>query len=521
MGESLGLYPHIHAIRPCNLHSNPSENHMNVLYREDVPEPILVIDEQIETRRFDVKDLRSRLPNSVGFFLCGTLCCFVCWSSPCSASEADAVTGVDTIYVDRFDDPLVPFFGSTCTLTPNDCSLRGAIHRANLTPAMEEIRLNPGTYVLTQEGVDDDDGYTGDLDIFSPMTIYSTGNAGNTVIDAGGIDRVFDISSNPYIEVIFTGITIRNGNEGSGGGIYARAADLTLDACRVVDNSASNYGGGIRSYISYVWIRNGSEISNNSSDYAGGGLALLATSLTIDDSTISDNTAARGGGIDLEYFDVFDADVTITRSTISGNTASYSAGALSVQGDLIYSSPVDVELVNSTVWGNSAPTYPSISVSDVGGLSMHSVNISGNSTVGSASAVRVHDGYFNVTNSLLHGTCVVNDYNVTVVSNGGNLESPGHSCQLTDYSDQDDVADPKLSSLGDFGGPTWTVLPLDDSPALGGASNYCLDNDQRGRSRPGIPGVCDTGSVELQDDDPFFPDGFESADTSYWTTAVF
>ncbi|MFL6198898.1 MAG: choice-of-anchor Q domain-containing protein, partial [Thermoanaerobaculia bacterium] len=60
--------------------------------------------------------------------------------------------------------------------------------------------------------------------------------------------------------------------------------------------------------------------------------------------------------------------------------------------------------------------------------------------------------------------------------------------------------DPKLSPLGDHGGPTLTHLPLPGSPLLDAAPAGCLPTDQRGLARPVQHATtgCDVGAVEIQ-----------------------
>ena len=106
------------------------------------------------------------------------------------------------------------------------------------------------------------------------------------------------------------------------------------------------------------------------------------------------------------------------------------------------------------------------------------------------------------------------------VDDGGSFESPGETCGLTGL-DQDGVADLELSQLGDFGGPTRTVLPLPGSPVVGGGADALrLTYDQRGQLRN--VGLCDAGAVERQggDPDPIFLDSFESGDTSAWSSSM-
>lgn len=88
----------------------------------------------------------------------------------------------------------------------------------------DTIVIPAGTITLTGAAGEDANA-SGDLDINKNLTIQGAG-PGLTVIDGGGIDRVFDIQSG--VTVSTSGMTIRNGNvgavgiEGVGGGIPER-----------------------------------------------------------------------------------------------------------------------------------------------------------------------------------------------------------------------------------------------------------------------------------------------------------
>src|SRR5581483_10521546 len=100
----------------------------------------------------------------------------------------------------------------------------------------QSISLPAGTFTLTRAGANDDLGLTGDLDVLTPLTIAGAG-VGSTILDGGGIDRVFDVQSGGGLDV--SGLTIRNGHaSGDGGGIRSAVA-LT-----VAGNSAP-LGSGI------------------------------------------------------------------------------------------------------------------------------------------------------------------------------------------------------------------------------------------------------------------------------------
>ena len=221
------------------------------------------------------------------------------------------------------------------------CTLREAVIAANTNTGSgsvsgecpagdplneDEIVLQVGVYSLTIGGTDEDNAQTGDLDILDDLTVTGT-TADETIIDANGIDRVFEIMSD--VKAKFKGIAITNGgvNEDSGGGISNKGT-LKIAKCTVSDNTASAnssaYGGGIYNdgtmKIASSTV-SGNTVSSASDDAYGGGIYNDGT-LKITKSMVSDNTAsgdtAYGGGICNDT----NGTITITYGTVSDNTAS-------------------------------------------------------------------------------------------------------------------------------------------------------------------------------------------------------
>jgi CSLREA domain-containing protein len=105
-----------------------------------------------------------------------------------------------------------------------DCSLREAIRAANLDQAVDgcaagagadTISLPAGNYILTLGGVSEDAALTGDLDITDDLTMIGSG-AGNTTVDANGLDRALQITGQSIGQI--SGVTIEGGNPGSQAG---------------------------------------------------------------------------------------------------------------------------------------------------------------------------------------------------------------------------------------------------------------------------------------------------------------
>ncbi len=333
-----------------------------------------------------------------------------------------------------------------------DCSLREAVVAANGAGAAVVI-LGPGVYTLSRAGAGEDAAATGDLDVAGDVTILGAG-AGTTIVDGGGLDRVFDVLPGARLE--FTGVTVQNGDAGAaGGGAIRNAGALSLTRS-VVRNSraAGGAGGGILS------LGNGSALAIAASTVAGnaakdgGGLAVHG-SLTLLDSTVTGNSATgTAGGVYLFSL----ASAVLGNDTIAGNHAA-DAGGLFAEGSAFLGTEV-VELRNTIVAGNTAGAHPDC----LGSAFSGGYNLVGDPTGCLDFSAAKHDA---------------------VGASGAAL-------------------DPRLGPLADNGGPTPTLALLAASPAIGAGNpaapgsggGACEAADQRGEARGGAAGHCDIGAFE-------------------------
>jgi hypothetical protein len=110
----------------------------------------------------------------------------------------------------------------------------------------------------------------------------------------------------------------------------------------------------------------------------------------------------------------------------------------------------------------------------------------------------------------------------TSTSFGGNLESPGTSCELDHASDQDGLGGIGITPLAMNGGSTPTHAPSPASFAVNAANDtFCQTYDQRGGVRPDTN--CDSGAVELNVGapvTPIFHDGFDQGNSGAWDQTV-
>lgn len=405
-----------------------------------------------------------------------------------------------TFTVDRFDDPN-PAGASACTAAPNDCSLRGAVIKANRTTGADTIQLQAGTYSLTRAGSvqAEPNAALGDLDLTQPVTLIGT-TGSRTVIEAGAVnDRAFEVSGSGAFHlnrlVIRGGRALRDFPFNNGGGILSSNTDATLILTGVtLRDNVSAGGGGLSSYGPVVVT--GSLITGNSPFGID-----AADSLTVTNSRIIGNRAGgihtsgpgevswstiannSGAGVEAKYAESW----TIADSTISGNS-----------GDGVWWGDDEgdsLTIVNSTISGNRG--------TGVRALSAPAVSIDSSTIVGNRRGLASELGE-SVPSSISYRNSVIARNGVdcsmgagVLVSQGFNLDSDG-SCNLNPADAT--APNPGLGPLAANGGPTMTHALLAGSPAIDSGA-VCPATDQRGVSRPRDgdrdgSAACDRGSFE-------------------------
>ncbi len=382
-------------------------------------------------------------------------------------------------------------------------------------------------------------------------TITNSTISNNSSGDGGGIaDR--------YLTLSVTGSTISgnhatnpnsDANQGNGGGIYALEGALSVSGTTVSGNVASNTfstggnGGGIFANTKYGTTITASTIKGNSStNGSAGGLDIQGNSsfgqthnnpVSVDTSTISNNTALSGAGI-LIADNASGTPVTISASTISGNAPpAANDGANTFGGGILIQSARDpIDVINSTISGNSATYGGGVSVGSGGytlngsggSISFDNSTISGNSAASHGGGLYLAE--YNTDGGSQSATASVNSTIVagnTAANQGedlargpdaktGGFNAAYSLIQKTDpsllLSPQSVIlgVDPQLGSLANNGGPTETMLPATSSPVVDqGKAASGLTTDQRGfartvdsgKTKPSGGDGTDIGSVEL------------------------
>ncbi len=302
---------------------------------------------------------------------------------------------------------------------------------------------------------------TGELMISKAITINGPG-ANVLAISGNHLSRIFHIIPGTGNAVNISGLTIKDGSSKAdgtdffgGGGVLIRNGTVNLTDCVITGNDATASGnpsgGGVDNEGGVVTINRCSitnnkvtnNVASNGAFYLGGGIFSEGTgsSLTITNSTITGNMAApfgAGGGI------AFVTATTLTNSTVFGNSANVGGNIVRLGSTLTFKNSIIAGGVLSGVNGSGV---------DISGINFSS-----------------------------------QDFNLIQTTTGGTITGTTTN-NITGVS-------PNLLPLGNYGGPTPTLLPAPNSPVINvGDTGLTSGNDQRGLPRF-IGGRADIGAVE-------------------------
>ncbi|HEX9003298.1 MAG TPA: choice-of-anchor Q domain-containing protein [Blastocatellia bacterium] len=381
------------------------------------------------------------------------------------------------------------------------CTMRAAIQEANALLACTPLTINfnvTGTIAL---------GTALPTLVHPNLTLQGPGASLLTISGANTV-RVLNIGSG-NLNVTLDSLTLAHGqvNGQVGGGIQnASAGILTLLNCTITNNSitGTGSGAGISNNAGTLVITN-STISNNSvSSGVGGGIFNPSGTVTITNSTLANNGGINGGG--GLWSNASANPVTITGSTIAGNTAGNGSG-----GGVRNSGSGSLTLTNCTLANNSA-NFNGGGAANVGTgtLTLLNSTLSNNISVSSSGGGlwTAPTGVVNLKNTLVAGNSAPSgpDISGALTSQGNNLVGKGDGgTGLAGGVNNDQVGtiaaplNALLAALGNYGGPTQTLALLPGSLAINAGTNTGAPaTDQRGIARPQpLPGAtADIGAFE-------------------------
>jgi putative cell wall-binding protein len=387
---------------------------------------------------------------------------------------------------------------------------------------------------------------SGDIEIDKSLSIAGPGRDGLT-IDAGGTNRIFTLDDgDPAVQSTFvvSGMTLSNGYAAVGGAIYANAEALAISDTLITGNDVTDSGGAVAVLGHYVGpgqkygsiTISDSVLSSNTAGYGGGAVFAYGVSLDISGSIFTGNSAELdanahgvGGGAIFSFTNTpaLSAMVLIDDSTFSGNVADPLGDGV---GGAISASNSGLGISDSTLTGNSAYLGGGIAGRAQGGppkyIQVLNTTISGNdATAGggvylygdtdttfisatiSANSADVGGGILDnggattLGNTIVSGNTASSEPDVLATSAFDSKYSmlgttdPG---TVTDNGGNIFDLDPLLGALVDNGGPTRTMKPAYNSPAVdaGDPETNTPFTDQRTLERI-VRDRVDIGAVEL------------------------
>ncbi len=329
-------------------------------------------------------------------------------------------------------------------------SLRQAVLDANASYGLDVIEFQAGlngTITLTSGDIDIYDSLVINAPVPSVITV-SGGFSGPNPVRGEGYERVFSMRGGGLADrggpaepsynltsVDIVGLTISDGYDSNGGGIFAYDVELTIRDSVITSNQSYGNnagGGGIDQNLGVLRILD-STISGNTASGGGGtatsnggGIRLENASLVMRDSYLNNNYANdNGGGLHADRV----YSIAITGSTLDSNQAGESGGAIDI-GSYSYYTPGPNEgstgsqlIADSTITGNTATEEAggAINIYDGGrygdALTLDNVSLTGNiSQDDDGGAINVEEEGRSLF--VLNNTSIMNN---TAYNNGGGI----------------------------------------------------------------------------------------------------
>ncbi|OIO89861.1 MAG: hypothetical protein AUJ92_20345 [Armatimonadetes bacterium CG2_30_59_28] len=385
--------------------------------------------------------------------------------------------------------------GGTTTFKVKFNPVSAGTRRATISIANDDSDENPynfavqGLETMTHGDIHVDqncqgathDGSTWATAYLDLAPVLSGAQSGDTIHVAKGTYRPTAGGDGAATFQLKNGVTLLGGYA-TGGGTRDGATNATTlsgDLGIQQDNSDNSYHVVTGSGTDATAVLDGFTITAGNANASsqginGGGLLNNGGSPTLKNLTFSGNSAWLGGGM------FSSGNATLTNVTFSGNEAGF-GGGLYTESSLT--------LTNVTFTGNSAPGRDGGGMFDAnGGSTLTHVTFSGNSA-GRGGGFASYVTAPTIRNSILWGN---------TANQGAQIYAIFSNIVVSDCVVQDGywlgtniiTADPKLGTLGNYGGHTQTIPVQEGSSAINAANaTYAPATDQRGYDRSGAPDI--------------------------------
>lgn len=280
-------------------------------------------------------------------------------------------------------------------------SLRAAVMEANALVGADTITLSVGEYQFSlPESLN---AVNGDLDVFTDITIIGAGT-GQTVINAAGLDRIFDVSEVGALTV--RGMTLTGGVALTGGAIR-NGGVLIVEDGEIRDNVATQRGGA----IDHV-------------DITPKLMRMTLTNVLFEDNragTASPTGAVTGAGGAI-YIDT--GFTTITGCTFVNNVSLEDGGAINSRG-------AAVAVNDSQFIGNSAVNGGALRLFSGGSMVFNDCTFTGNLATYGGGAIAANSGALNINRGTFDGNRSTWSSSYLATANGGALSLTSTSTNIT------------------------------------------------------------------------------------------
>jgi hypothetical protein len=165
------------------------------------------------------------------------------------------------------------------------------------------------------------------------MVVMSESGPELTTIDCGGDNLAFRIDDGETEASLVRGFTITNGGgRTNGGGMSIYEADVTIEDCVFIGNTANSNAGGIwYGYNNATGSVSGCIFIGNTARYRAGGMMADHATVNISDCVFYQNTVTTDGGESYAGGAAIygnSSTVTVTGCTIARNSATTGAGGI-------------------------------------------------------------------------------------------------------------------------------------------------------------------------------------------------